>query len=131
MSKNHAVQNTSVTTQQNQNNQQERHFLAPAVDVFENKENILIVADLPGVTKEDLAIQLNERELSIVGKRHARTQEESVNQGIRSHDFRRVFTLHQDLDADHIEAKLRHGVLTLTLPKAQTVKSREVAISAE
>lgn len=128
MSTQATVNNPSVSAQ-NQNMATERRFIAPAVDVFENKETIVLVADLPGVSKENLSIQLNERELSITGKRRSQAEGEILSQGIRGDDFRRVFTLHQELDAERIEAKLRHGVLTLTLPKAHAVKNREVSIS--
>lgn len=123
-------QNPSMSTQTT-NSAGERRFVSPPVDIFENKENIVLVADLPGVAKEDLSIQLNDRELAIMGKRRTQANGEIVSQSIRYEDFRRVFTLHQDLDAERIEAKLRHGVLTVSLPKAHAVKNREVTISAE
>ena len=94
--------------------------LTPAVDVYENEHELLIVADMPGVTQERLDIQIDPPELRIEAK------PESAEGAM----WRRSFTLDERIEAAKVSAELKHGVLTVRLPKADEVKPRRIAIRA-
>jgi len=102
----------------------QRAAVAPAVDIFENKEELLIVADLPGVAKEDLAIHFDKGQLTLEGRlREFGPEEEPF-------DYRRSFTVPQGIDAEKISANLQGGVLRLVLPKPLAWKPRQIAVNA-
>jgi len=102
----------------------QRATVAPAVDIFENKEELLIVADLPGVAKEDLSIQFDKGHLTLEGRLKAFGPEEEP------FDYRRTFVIPQGVDAEKIAANLQGGVLRVTLPKPATLKPRQIAVTA-
>jgi HSP20 family protein len=100
---------------------QQRPTVSPAVDVYENKEELVIFADLPGVEKDDLTVALEKNQLSLRGKRtHAG----------RAFDYARTFVVPSGIDADGISAELKHGVLSLRLPKSAALKPRAIAVKA-
>jgi HSP20 family protein len=102
----------------------QRATVAPAVDIFENKEELLIVADLPGVAKEDLAIQFDKGHLLLEGRlREFGPEEEPF-------DYRRTFAIPQGIDAEKISANLQNGVLRVTLPKPTAMKPRQITVTA-
>lgn len=92
-------------------------FSTPAVDIFESDSELLLKADLPGVTKEGIDLRFEEDTLQLKA-RHAQAD----------HVYRRTFSLEQRYDADGIVAKLDAGVLTVHLPKAAHVRPREIRI---
>ena len=101
----------------------------PRVDILENEDEILLIADLPGVLKNDLDIQIKDERLSIVGKRQK--QEELLGkQDFWNVNYQRHFKLGKDVDVDKIEAELKNGTLTIHLPKSPEVKSRKIAIQS-
>lgn len=103
----------------------------PACDVFEGRETLKIVMEVPGVAAEDVKLSLENNRLSIRGEKRqvAEEQSERVHQYERSYGrFERVFTLPATVDADRIEARVEHGVLTVTLPKVERARPREIPI---
>jgi HSP20 family molecular chaperone IbpA len=92
--------------------------LTPPVDVYENESELVIVADLPGVKREQLDIKIEPPELRFEAK--AESSEGSV--------WRRSFTIDERIDANKVSAELKNGVLTIHLPKADEVKPRRIAI---
>jgi HSP20 family protein len=103
----------------------------PVVDIYETEEELTLVADLPGVTKEDLDVDLKDRVLTITGfvkEPEARPKSNYSEYGIGG--YTRQFTLGDAIDQGHIGAALKDGVLTLTLPKAERLKRRKVEITA-
>jgi len=102
----------------------QRAAVAPAVDIFENKEELLIVADLPGVLKEDLSINFDKGHLTLEGRlRDFGPEEEPF-------DYRRTFVVPQGIDAEKISANLQSGVLRVVLPKPAAIKPRQIAVNA-
>ena len=91
--------------------------LTPAVDVYENDAELLIVVDLPGVTHEHLDLKIDPPELRFEAAADA---EGSM--------WRRSFTIDEHVDANKVSADLKNGVLTIRLPKAEEVKPRKIAI---
>lgn len=118
-----ATVNTSdkSLTAQRQNNDveavQQRAGVAPRCDVFENKDEVLLVADLPGVGQDALRIDVDDERISLEGRRE-------------TWDFRRTFVLPDGIDREKIAAELKHGVLWLHLPKAAAVKPRRISVKA-
>ncbi len=102
----------------------------PPVDVFEDKDAVQIVAELPGVKPEDVKISLENNVLTIRGEKRQVTEEHTdVHRYERYYGvFERSFTVPSTVDADHIKAGYDLGVLTVRLPKAEKAKPREVKI---
>lgn len=89
----------------------------PFVDVLENDAEFLLVADLPGVTKDQLEITAEAKGLAITAE-------------TETLEYRRSFALGDDVDLDGIEAKLEFGVLEVHLPKRAAARVRKIAIQA-
>jgi HSP20 family protein len=114
--------------------EREADAFVPKFEVRENKEALLVKADLPGVKSEDLDVSVHGNVLSITGKREwqKQTEEEQVHMLERSFgSFTRSFTMPEGIDAKRLEAELKDGVLTLTLPKAPEAKPQKVAIKVK
>jgi HSP20 family protein len=102
----------------------QRATVAPAVDIFENKDELLIFADLPGVAKEDLSINFDKGHLNL----SARLREFGPDE--EPFDYRRSFVIPQGIDAEKIAANLENGVLRLVLPKPAAMKPRQIEVKA-
>ncbi len=106
----------------------------PACDVFEDKEAVKIVAELPGVKPEDVKLSLENNLLTIRGekKQEAEERSERVHRYERSYGtFERVFALPSTVDPDHIQATHENGILTVTLPKAEKARPREIPVKSQ
>jgi len=104
----------------------------PDVDIFENDKEITLLADMPGVTSEDIAIDLNDNVLSISGevKPFEEKEESDVLIEFEIGRYSRQFTLSEVIDQSRIEAKHQDGVLRLTLPKAEKAIPRQISVNA-
>jgi HSP20 family protein len=129
--------NMNIVPQQQQNGpgtlatQEQRRvqYLTPLVDVESTQEGYTIRAEMPGVDKSGLEITVDNGELTILGhRRTAQVSGEPVYREIRNNDFRRVYELDPAIDSAKISARIEQGVLTLTLPKAETVKPRKITV---
>jgi len=115
----------TLTTQE----QRRVQYVTPLVDVESNQEGYTIRAEMPGVDKSGLEITVDNGELTILGHRQsAQVSGESVYREIRNNDFRRVYEIDPAIDTAKISARIEQGVLTLTLPKAETVKPRKISV---
>lgn len=104
--------------------------IAPVVDIYENEEEILLHADMPGVTKENVTVNVDNGKLEITGTRHLQTRGTSNWQEFADVEYRRVFAVPQSIDVARVNAELKEGVLRLHLPKAATAKPRTIKISS-
>jgi HSP20 family molecular chaperone IbpA len=104
----------------------------PAVDVFENESGITLMADMPGVGKDQLELRVEGDSLLIEGSmRQMGAQElDALYAEVRVPRFRRSFTLSRELDSQHIEANLKDGVLTLRIPKQAHAKPRRIEVTS-
>ena len=104
--------------------------LMPPVDVFEDSTGITLRADLPGVPKEKLELQVEANTLTIAGELSIPTPEgmQATYVEVDVPRFRRVFTLSKDLDTTKISAEVKHGVLSLRIPKAEHAQPRRIDI---
>lgn len=106
--------------------------LTPPVDVIEDANGITLYADLPGVSRDKLHLQVESDTLTIEAQADL-----SVPEGLASSHtevglarFRRVFTLSKELDTERVSAELAQGVLTLRIPKAQHAQPRRIEVQA-
>jgi HSP20 family protein len=104
---------------------------APPVDVEETEESYIVEAELPGVQKEDVNVELVGNELTISGEVKEKKRTGVVRRSTRrSGRFAYWVTLPEPVDADHIDAQLQDGVLTVTVPKAERAQRRVVELKA-
>jgi HSP20 family protein len=106
---------------------------SPALDLYQNNDNIVAQVELPGMRKEDIEISLHDGTLSIAGERKMESPDgEKVERSERYvGKFRRSITLPVRVDASKVNATYRDGILTVTLPKAEEAKPRQIQINAE
>jgi HSP20 family protein len=103
----------------------------PSVDMIDQKDSILIKAELPGVDKKDLDISVTDKTVTIKGKTSSNKKEEKGNyyrREISSGSFERVMTIPSNIDSSKARAKFRDGLLELTLPKTEKSKGTKVSI---
>lgn len=105
-------------------------FIAPAATVLENADGYTLEVEMPGVSKENLEMWVENNELTILGRRATSPVEGSlIHRESRPENFRRSFEIDPSIDAAKISAKIEHGVVTLILPKAEQVKPRKIAVA--
>ena len=103
----------------------------PAVDLFEKDDHFVIKAELPGVDKKDITIDLKDRVLTLSGERSYENEvkEENYYRRERSYGkFQRAFTLPADVDSDKIKAEFKDGLLQIEVPKPEQLKPKQVTI---
>jgi HSP20 family molecular chaperone IbpA len=105
-----------------------RDAVAPRVDVFENDNEVLLVADLPGVTKDDVDLRFHDGELAIAAKRAPENQGALLFADARPADYQRAFALPEGLDLDAVRAELANGVLSIHLPKQPAKRPRRIEV---
>ncbi|WP_296897779.1 Hsp20/alpha crystallin family protein [Thiohalocapsa sp.] len=106
--------------------------MRPPVDIFEDAEGITLEADMPGVSKDRLHVQVDANTLLIEGEVQIDLPDtaEAVYADVRSTRWRRSFTLSNELEADKIDASLRDGVLRLRIPKHPQQRPRRIEVRA-
>jgi len=109
---------------------QDDRAMVPRVDVLEDESGITLLADLPGVPREQLELKVEGDTLLIEGTVAAPTPEqlEPLYAEVRLPRYRRAFTLSRELDTAAIQAQLRDGVLKLTIPKAEEARPRRIQV---
>ncbi len=102
----------------------------PATNLYDNGDSFEIRAEVPGLSKDDLNVKIQGNYLEIAGTRKPDTPEGYSAHRIERETaaFARSFTLPADVDADKSEASLKNGILTLTLPKAEAAKPKQIEI---
>jgi HSP20 family protein len=111
-------------------NQPAERFVAPVATVTENADGYTLEVEMPGVNKEGLEMWVENNELTVSGRRSVpAVVGTAIHRESRPENFRRSFELDPSIDATKISAKIEQGVVTLTLPKAEQVKPRKIAVS--
>jgi HSP20 family protein len=106
----------------------------PSVDIYENKDHIVLEAELPGMDRDDFELSVENNVITLRGERQFEKKEDTDNyhRVERSYGaFTRSFTLPQTVSADGATAEYRNGVLRVTLPKREEAKARKIQISGE
>jgi len=103
----------------------------PAIDVIEKENETVVIAELPGVKKEDIKITFENNLLTISGERKAYEVPEKARlllNEVRNRDFNRSVEFTHEVDTDKIDAEMTDGVLRIVLPKAETAKARTIEL---
>jgi HSP20 family molecular chaperone IbpA len=124
-------ENTELTTRKENilERRQDLPRVAPLVDIYENEDEILLHADMPGVAKDNITVNVDNGRLEISGTRKLQTKGSGSWQEFGDVEYRRVFSVPQSIDVDKVNAELKEGVLKLHLPKAEAAKPRTIQIS--
>jgi HSP20 family protein len=127
-----STRNDITTSTSSSSTQDQRRAVQPAIDVFETDASITLLADMPGVPRDQLEIQVEGDSLLIQGeaKPQIAADLEPLWAEVRTPRFRRSFTLSRELDTSRIEANLKDGVLTLRIPKHAQAQPRRIPVSA-
>lgn len=107
---------------------------SPSVDIFENKEQIVLEAELPGMKREDFDLSIENNVITLRGERHFEKKDEADNyhRVERAYgSFTRSFTLPNTVSGEGATADYRNGVLRVTLPKREETKARRIEIKGE
>jgi HSP20 family protein len=102
--------------------------LRPPVDIYETPEGLVLMADLPGVTKEGLQVHVDGNLLTISGKANHTAPGDVIYREYELTNFYRQFELNEEIDREKISAELKHGVLTLRLPKTEKAKPKQIEV---
>ncbi|RJP91490.1 MAG: Hsp20/alpha crystallin family protein [Desulfobacteraceae bacterium] len=103
----------------------------PALNVTENKDTYYIRAELPGLKQEDLDIQATGKSISISGQKKIAPEDDNAKYHRREREagkFSRIIDVADNIDTEKVEARLADGILTITIPKAETAKPRQITI---
>ena len=117
----------------NESEKTETHgFWSPVVDIYDNETSLVLKADLPGMKKEDISIDVEDRVLTLKGERSydKETKEKNFYRRERSHGtFKRMFTLPENVTAENINAELKDGVLKIEITKPEEKKPRQITVN--
>jgi len=108
----------------------ERRSVTPAVDIYENSNEIMLIADVPGVQTDGLNIHLDNGELTIEATRSSEMKGAVLVQGYQQLDYVRAFKVPNTIDATKIAAEIKNGVLAIHLPKVETLRPRRIEVKA-
>lgn len=103
----------------------------PLINVTEDKDNYRVRAELPGLRADDLDISITGSSLAISGERKISEEDKDAKYHRREREsgkFSRMIELPDQVDGDKVEAQMTHGILTVTLPKAETAKPRQIKV---
>lgn len=105
----------------------------PSVNIWEDGERFFVEAEIPGLTLDDVQVEVNGNELSIRGERKTATEEDLTfhHRERAVGTFSRLITLPVDVNPDKVEAVLKDGILTITLPKVEQAKVRKIPVKTE
>lgn len=102
--------------------------IAPLVDIFENNNEILLYADMPGVPRDQLSVHVDNGRLEISGIRTIESTGSTVWEEFGNVVYKRVFSVPQSIAVSKVNAELKDGVLKLHLPKAEEAKPKVIEI---
>lgn len=104
--------------------------VAPLVDIYESDEEILLQADMPGVVKDNVVVNVDNGKLEISGIRSVQTEGAERWQEFGDIEYRRVFSVPQTIDVNKVNAELKDGTLKLHLPKAEVAKPKVIEVKS-
>jgi HSP20 family protein len=107
-----------------------RPVVAPPVDIYENRDEILVLADVPGARTDGVTVRLDKNELYLHARREDVDGGSPVLRGTRTADYSRTFIVPRGIDSEKITAQMNGGVLRIHLPKSDAVKPRKIEVRA-
>ena len=102
---------------------------SPALDLYQNNDNVIARVELPGMRKEDIEISLHDGMLTISGERKSESDEKAERTERYVGKFRRSVSLPTAVNSDKVTANYRDGILTVTLPKAEEAKPKQIQVN--
>ena len=124
-------QNRAATEGAAPSTMEEGRFLVPPVDIFETKDGLTVIVDLPGVAKDGLSISVEDSVLTIEATPEKSPLVDPFFSEFTLRRYFRQFQLGEAVDREKISADLKHGVLTLRLPRAESSKPRKIEVNIE
>ena len=109
---------------------QERH-IPPPVDIYEAPGELVLMADLPGVSRENLEVHVDDGTLTIQAKAEHTVPGEPIYREFELSGFFRQFELSDEIDTEKIKAEMKHGVLTLVIPKRPELQPKRISLKAK
>lgn len=112
----------------------ERGVWSPAVDIYETEDSIVLKAELPGVKREDVSVEIKDNLLVLKGEKKFErdVKEENYHRMERAYGaFQRSFTLPNIVDKDKVRARYKDGVLEVILPKAEEAKPKQIKVEVQ
>jgi HSP20 family protein len=106
-----------------------REYVAPSVNILETPDAYIVEAEMPGVKKDGLSLTVDDGVLTLTGRRQSPVDAAAVYRETPVADYRRAFTLDPAIETERITARIDQGVLTVTLPKAEKAKPRQIAVN--
>jgi HSP20 family protein len=106
----------------------------PSVDIFETDQGVVVAADLPGVNKDEVIVEISDNVMTISGERPPEPEGRVMNYYRRERlfgKFQRTFTLHAMVSPDRIKAKFKNGVLIVEIPKPEVEAPRHISVDIE
>jgi HSP20 family protein len=119
-------ENANLTTKETTRDQE--RFTIPPVDIYEENDGLVVVADMPGLERENLEISVEQDVLTIKGTHIETGERDFIYREYTSSSYFRQFTLGNKIDQTAINAEYRHGVLRLRLPFAESAKPRTIEV---
>ena len=102
----------------------------PAVDLYETDDAVLLMFDMPGVSKENVGLTVERGTLTVTGETSQEEGDAAVYREVRTRNFRRTFSLNEAVDPDGITAEIKAGVLTVRIAKPEKAKPKRIEIAA-
>ncbi len=105
-----------------------RRAVEPPVDVLENPDNVLVVADVPGASSETIELRIENDTLTLEAKRPAANQDTALAREYEDVDYARSFRIPAGIDTANITAEAKNGTVVVRLPKAAAAKTRKIEV---
>jgi len=124
------IKNIVKTEEKNIEKTRELKSAIPAVDIYENDNEIMLHADMPGVVKDDVSVTIDNGTLSLSGLRKLKSKGVSSWAEFGDVEYVRTFSVPQTIDVEKVKAELKDGVLRLHLPKSEAARPKQIEINA-
>jgi len=110
-----------------------RLLFNPPIDIYETPDGLVLYADLPGVTRDGLDLQVQDNRLTLFGRIRQKDESDGtlLHEEYKVGDFVRSFILSDEVDHEHISARLNNGVLRVELPRASRVQPRNIEVTTD
>jgi HSP20 family molecular chaperone IbpA len=108
----------------------DRRYVQPAVDIYENRDEYLLIADIPGVSKDNLHIHIDSERILLEARAKEASNLSALSRELPPLDYRRSFQVSDSIDREKVSADLQGGVLRLHLPKLAALKPRQIEVRA-
>ena len=117
-----------VPTERQESTREQETYVRPPVDIFESGDGLTVVADLPGVSRDQLSIDVKDNVLTIAGRTRTADSGQPTYREFELFNYYRQFELSDSVDVAKISAELKNGVLTLHLPKSAEARPKRIEV---